>query len=60
MNRARRTGTMRKHARARGIRYTEGNKRGACVKVALKDVGSCWSGCALLLEGTQAHGVLGT
>ena len=37
-----------------------GNKCGACVKLALKDVGSCWSGCALLLEGTHAHGGLGT
>lgn len=32
-----------------------GNKRGACVKDALKDVGSCWSGC--VLAGTQAHGL---
>ena len=32
-----------------------GNKRGACGKVALKDVGSCWSGCEPLL--TQAHGL---
>jgi hypothetical protein len=30
-----------------------GNKRGACVKFALKDVGSCWSGCGL----DQAHGL---
>ena len=36
-----------------------GNNRGAYVKLALKDVGSCWSGCALLLEGAQAHGGLG-
>ena len=33
-----------------------GNKRGACGKVALKDVGSCWSGCELA-GGTQAHGL---
>ena len=30
-----------------------GNKRGACVKDALKDVGSCCSGCVLV----QAHGL---
>ena len=34
-----------------------GNKCGACMKLALKDMGSC---CASLLEGTQAHGGLGT
>jgi hypothetical protein len=33
-------------------------RRGTCVEVALKLVGSCWSGCALV-EGTQAHGGLG-
>ena len=36
-----------------------GNKRGTFVKLVLKGVGSCWSGCALLLEGTQAHSGLG-
>ena len=34
-----------------------GNKRRACMKLALKDVESC---CVSLLEGTQAPGGLGT
>ena len=40
---------------------TARNKRGTYVSLPLKDVrvGSCCSGCALLLEGTQAHGGLG-
>ena len=53
MNRTRQTGTLKRVE----FGIAMGNKRGACMKLALKDVESR---CASLLEGTQAPGGLGT